>query len=220
MQVYPQEKYRRGFTLLEMLLVLGLIVVLLGLSVPGMGRMYARNQLKSTAQEFQGVLYQTRLQAMKTGKAIVFRYRYDSSVYEILPKDVFDQRQKSIEGVGAVSAGPELLEAKPAAENIQASGLYERMLPHQIVFGKELSAPETPPAAPSEFSTDFDDQFTSLTAEQNTENIFNSDWSKPVLFFPNGRTSQSVFELHTAGRYPYQLRLILRGLTGTAAIEN
>lgn len=213
---------RRAFTLLELMLVLGLIVVLVGLGIPGMRRIYVQNQLKSTTQEFQGVLYKTRLEAMKTGKPLVFRYRGGSSVFEVVPKDVFEQRKKSQEGIGAVSYGPELLNDAPLPET--ASGIYERMLPHQIVFGfpPEVLQPSAMPAdvfASTEMNPDASlaEEWTSDSGSIKAES---DGWSEPVLFFPNGRTSQAVLELQTTGSYNYRRQLTLRGLTGTAVIAD
>jgi type II secretory pathway pseudopilin PulG len=209
---------KNGFTLLELLIVLGVVIVLLGLGGSEMFRMYARNQLKSTTQNLQNILYRTRLDAMKSGKAIVFRYQYGSSLFEILPKEVFEQREKNREGLGVIAVGPELLTelVKPlesiTPEQKTPTAAYQRTLPPPIIFGKKppQNSVETlfeiPLATPSEMSVEL---------AESDEN-----WSPPILFFPNGRTSQTILTLQTTGRYSFRQELILRGLTGTTKIGN
>ncbi|MDR2754460.1 MAG: hypothetical protein LBC20_02025 [Planctomycetaceae bacterium] len=210
--------YRRtGFTLLELLIVLGLIVALFGLGFSGIRRLHAQNQLKSTTQYLQNILHKTRLDAIKTGKAIVFRYQYDSPVFEILPKDLFDQREQNREGSQAIAVGSELLqEPSPVSSPVSTepillesenttdfSRIYQKMLPNSIVFGSkqpEMAATINENGQlPQPISVDY--------------------WSSPILFFPNGRTSQVTLTLRTTSRYRFQQELTLRSLTGTAKIN-
>ncbi|MGL6226040.1 MAG: pilus assembly FimT family protein [Thermoguttaceae bacterium] len=87
---------RKGFTLLELIIVLALLVVLFGLSISPIQRMYVRSQLGSTARALQGELYETRLSAMKEGVPYVFRYQGGTPYYEILPKTVWDARNSTL----------------------------------------------------------------------------------------------------------------------------
>ncbi|MDR0611012.1 MAG: prepilin-type N-terminal cleavage/methylation domain-containing protein [Planctomycetaceae bacterium] len=216
---------RTGFTLLELLIVLGLIVAIFSLGFSGIRRLYVRNQLKSTTQHLQNILYKTRLESVKTGKAFVFRYQYDSPVFEILPKDLFDQREQNREDSPAIAIGAELLllqksssaspESMSPEQNLDSletttltsdknSDIYRQMLPNSIVFGSKQ--PDT-----------------ALTANESgllPQQIPSENWSAPILFFPNGRTSQTTLILRTTSRYRFQQELTLRGLTGTTKINS
>jgi len=199
----------RAFTLLELLIVLGLITAVLGLGMPALQRMYVRSSLRAAAQQVQAEMYHTRLDAMKAGKAYVFRYRCGTSEYEIIPKDVFDNREKNKIGLGASAVGSFLTDGEeesrvgenraggssidnvadegmilPYETDIQASP-YQKILPNGMIFGA---------ANPSLIG----------------------NWSAPVLFYPNGRTSQTVLYLQSTGRYEFRQEIVLRGLTGTA----
>ncbi|MDR3198489.1 MAG: hypothetical protein LBU34_11535 [Planctomycetaceae bacterium] len=218
------NNYRRtGLTLLELLIVLGLIVVIFSLGFSGFRRLHAQNQLKSTTQYLQNILYKTRLEAIKTGKAVVFRYQYDSPVFEILPKDLFDQREQSRENSHAIAVGSELLQESPSAsaestllglENTaDFDRIYQKVLPNSIVFG--YKQPETAAIA----NINGANENGVNENGQLPQPISVDHWSSPILFFPNGRTSQTTLVLRTTNRYHFQQELTLRGLTGTAKIN-
>lgn len=76
---------RTAFTLLELLLVLGIIMVITGIGVAGYQRQYARSQFKNGVIQMQVDLSCARVLAMQTGCAYVFRYVPGSGVYEIAP---------------------------------------------------------------------------------------------------------------------------------------
>lgn len=172
---------KNAFTLLELLIVLGILAILFGLGLPSMHRMYVHGQLTSTSQEIRGELYRARLDAMKTGKAYVFRYLHGTGTFEAMPRDLFDRRERDRTGAGATAVGGEPFDM----ESAPTPGVHAKTLPEGIVFGEVDTAP---------------------------------GWSTPILFFPNGRTSQASLVLRTTGRTAYRQELILRGLTGTARV--
>ena len=194
-----------AYTLLELLVVLGLIVLILSIGFPAVQRMFVHGELKAGVRQLQSELYRTRLEAMKSGKPYVFRFQVGTANFEILPKAIFDQLQQEQTGLGATSVGSELLdggndpvfgdsfstESLPPTEMVVATSsgdMYRKTLNGKIVFGFSSAG-----AAPG--------------------------WSTPVLFYPNGRTSQTSFVLQTTGFHHFRQELNLRGLTGTASIE-
>ena len=192
-----------GYTLLELLVVLGLIVLILSIGFPAVHRMFVHGELKAGVRQLQGELYRTRLEAMKSGNPYVFRCEIGTANFEIVPKAIFDQLQQDQTGLGARSLGPELFgdgdntvfddsfAAEPPSEMLIATSsgdMYRKTLNGNIIFG-----PSSVGAAPG--------------------------WSVPVLFYPNGRTSQTSFVLLTTRFYQFRQELNLRGLTGTASIE-
>lgn len=239
------EHRRRGVTLLELLIVCALIVALMGIGFPSIMRMNARRQLKGAVQDLQAELYRTRLEAMRAGKAYVFRYRYDSPVYEILPKDAFDARTKNREGLGAFAVGAELLEAEATGGDASPQPddlLYQRFLPGDLVFERKIKEREQ--KEPEYFrsqssSSEFEpiDAVVSpdlLNGESDFAELAGGDfgpdslsgpfrdegWSPPILFFPNGRTSSASLAVRTTHRYEFRQEVALRGLTGTARIDD
>ncbi|GHT35941.1 hypothetical protein FACS189427_06470 [Planctomycetales bacterium] len=216
----------RAFTLLELLIVLGLIVAVLGLGMPAFQRLYVRSSLRAAAQQVQAEMYHTRLDAMKAGKAYVFRYCCGTSEYEILPKDVFDNREKNKIGLGASAVGSFLTDDRAGNSTISDG-----------IASDEIAAVSTYPenSGITEFGTDGGMSSLDKTADvsgmpyQKTlpkGMIFGVSnpalvgaWSVPVLFYPNGRTSQAELSLQSTGRYEFRQDIVLRGLTGTARFK-
>ncbi len=198
-------KHSRAFTLLELLVVLGLIVLIFSIGFPSVHRMFVHGELKAGVRQLQGELYRTRLEAMKSGKPFVFRCEFGTANFEVVPKSIFDNLQQNQTGLGAVAVGPELLEtgtnsgfddpfttesSAPNQPTVSTScgDLYRKTLNGSVVFGFPLGV-----GAPG--------------------------WSPPIFFYPNGRTSETTFVLRTVGQYDFRQELRLRGLTGTASVE-
>ena len=196
---------RAAFTLLELLVVLGLIVLMVGIGFPVVYRMLAQGELKAGIRQLQSELYRTRLEAMKSGKPYVFLFEVGTSNFEIIPKTIFDKQQQERIGLGVTAVGPEPFgnattdsvfgdpfatePATPEAIITTSSGIiYRKTLNGSVVFG--------------------------LSSSGNT-----AGWSAPILFYPNGRTSQTSIVLLTTGFHRFQQELHLRGLTGTASVD-
>jgi len=195
-----------AYTLIELLIVLGLIVLIFSIGFPSVHRMFVHGELKAGARQLQGELYRTRLEAMKSGKPYVFRFEVGTSNFEIVPKAIFDNLQQEQTGLGATALGSEMFDGggndsvfddsfaadqSPPSEMVIATSsgdIYRKALNGNVVFGPSASG-------------------TAL------------GWSMPILFYPNGRTSQTSFVLLTTGGYSFRQELNLRGLTGTASVE-
>ena len=74
-----------GFTLLEMLVVLGIVTLLVGLSWPRLMSPWGRTKLTDAAGKVRVALDKARVEAMRTGQPQRFRYRPGGNQYEIRP---------------------------------------------------------------------------------------------------------------------------------------
>ena len=230
-------KFRTGFTLLELLIVMSLILVIMASTAPWILRVRARSELKSTAQNFQGELYATRLNAMKSAEAYVFRFQSESGVYEIMPKSVYDAAYApsqimtpndpdATRSVGtdlsSLTSGSQTTGQTQNKEGVPLDYiLYRKSLPHHYVFGKVVPKANTESDlqnfdndATRSAGTDFTMPLDTLNMQAAPQTV----WSEPVFFFPNGRTSNGSLEIHTTGSYRFWVELTLRGLTGTARV--
>ncbi|MDR3111261.1 MAG: hypothetical protein LBU65_16455 [Planctomycetaceae bacterium] len=213
---------RCAFSLFELLVVLGLLVLIAGLGYPSMRRTVARGRLDSAIQELQAELGRTRLTAMKDGLPYVVRYQHGTNVYEIMPKEIFDNQPKE---VGATALGtdsllelpteiptvepatsPPTTDAQTVTQAPIAGGtFYRKMLPNTVIF------PSLPPAA----NPNIGDAI-ALGTEQT--NIPTNVWSELILFYPNGRITETTVTLQTNDSYRYTSTIKIRGLTGTITI--
>jgi len=220
--------FKSAFTLLELLIAMTLILVIVALSVPWLQRVRVRNELRSTAQSLQGELHTTRLTAMKSGEAYLFRYQSQTGVYEILPKKVYDALNldplasdspdfQYTRSVGSpLNQGSSTRGVQRNMDNDQIPTLaYRKSLPNRFTFGM------VKPAWDSTLDSDFTRSVGTPLGSSLTPNLSEPAlpiWSKPIFFFPNGRTSNGSLEIYTVGNYRFQIDLTLRGLTGTARL--
>jgi len=89
---------RTAFTLLELLLVLAIIATICGLGITSYQRQYARARFKSGIVKIQVDLHKTRLLAMQSGDAYLFRYVPGTNVYEIAPLNTLQEVLYRIHG--------------------------------------------------------------------------------------------------------------------------
>ena len=82
---------RPSFTLLELLLVLALISLLFGLGIAGYQRQHDRAEFTSGVVGIQIDLNRTRLLAMRTGQAYLFRFIPGTGIYEIAPLETLQE---------------------------------------------------------------------------------------------------------------------------------
>ena len=73
----------RGFTLLELLLVLGILVTLSLFAGPRVGRRLEHAELKAEAERLQTAMSHLRLRAIQTGQSHLFRYLPGAADYQM-----------------------------------------------------------------------------------------------------------------------------------------
>jgi len=65
---------RRGFTLIELMVVVVIITLMAGIALPGVSRRLKSYRAKSTAEEIAAIYRNARLRAMGRGGAVLVRY--------------------------------------------------------------------------------------------------------------------------------------------------
>ncbi len=76
---------RRGFTLLELMLVLGVIVAVLAMAAPMLHRSFSYQTLKSGADQVRAAFTDARAKSIKTGNVYAFLYSPKTDIYTIAP---------------------------------------------------------------------------------------------------------------------------------------
>jgi type IV fimbrial biogenesis protein FimT len=70
----PGRRPCRGLTLIELMMVLGVIAVLAALSLPSFGAQISRQRLKAAAETLAGDLAEARFEAARRGSALYLHY--------------------------------------------------------------------------------------------------------------------------------------------------
>ncbi|QDU89983.1 hypothetical protein Pla175_33820 [Pirellulimonas nuda] len=111
------RRYRRqtphGFTLVEVLLVLALMVVVAALAAPAMSGAFGRGQLRQAAQKLCTVWSQARLDAMSTGTPREFRCELGTGTFSI--------------ATGSVVADPTADPAVGSSQGVE-SAVFQRLV--------------------------------------------------------------------------------------------
>lgn len=195
---------RRGYTLLEMIIVLAILAFMVGLSWPAVQKMARRSRASNAAKQVRNALVEARLLAIETGTIQVFRFQPGAGRFEVAPKQEEDSGPAVLRSAldqraeGAASAQSAPLAADPEA--------HARYLPGGLVFaGQEVA--EEPGAAEGE---------TGLAGISTAQLAQRQAWSDPIVFYPNGRTSNARIRL--TDRAHYFIEVSLRGLTGAVRI--
>ena len=193
---------RSAMTLVELLLVLALLVVVGSLAAPLYEGSFSSIRLRRGTYQVLASWSEARTHAIEAGKIYQFRFEPEGSKYRVDPwagglelESPEDERFETSRN----TTEDQTLENQTLEEREFANWKLEESLPEEIVFSSAESVTE--------------DQLeqrtvTRLDQESNTE------WSSPILFYPDGSTSDASL-LIKSGKELYR-RATLRALTGVA----
>lgn len=185
---------RRGLTLLEILLVVGVLVMVASLASPSLLKMMESQKLRKSADLLRAEMARTRLRAMKSGRIQMFRYQVGGSGYVSQPWFAADD---------SVEASDQQQEFGRILQTSQQEVLYDDTpteLPEGIRFlgGQTLQ----------------DQRSASIDEELAQELSRQEEWSPPILFYPDGSTSNAIVMVMNGRNQTIEVSL--RGITGMA----
>jgi prepilin-type N-terminal cleavage/methylation domain-containing protein len=190
---------RGGFTLVEVMLVLVLMVVIAAMAWPAIQRPFANRRLNVAADVVRSELSQARVDAMRSGHTFTFRYAPESDRFcKALDNDSLGGDLTDIE---AEITGSSDEEGLGSMDDVPTQPV-EKMLPEGVRF----VATENP--AEGAAASDTPESQADLT----------DGWSEPIFFYPDGTTSDARLTL--ANERGCAVELILRGVTGTIAVSD
>jgi prepilin-type N-terminal cleavage/methylation domain-containing protein len=175
---------RRGLTLIELILVLALLVAISAISLPLMQNQFSWAALHGAGDLLRGAWAQARFAAMQSGQTQVFRFEPNGSRFQIVALNALDSPANN-------ELEPEDPESR--SDSPEFVRLSQNRLPEDITFfGGNISSSAQLMA----------------TLPGATEGV----WSQPILFYPDGTTSDASLLL--ANEKQVAIRVTLRGLTG------
>ncbi len=186
----------RGYTLMEMLLVLALLVVIAALSAPALRGVMQRATLTAAGDTVRVEFARAHVKAMKTGRIQVFRFEQGGRRYRVQPFVAGDDELETNLPDSTATEGL-ALEVNTSGGTAADVG-EEKELPEGTTFAAGDAAEESRGLA-----------VTDAVAGEG-------EWSRPILFYPDGSSSDAFIVL--ADELERGLRIDLSGLTGTAKV--
>jgi prepilin-type N-terminal cleavage/methylation domain-containing protein len=176
----------RGFTLVEVVLVLSLLVVIAAVSIPFLNGSFSRAHLNSASDILRDAWSRGRLSAMQSGQIQAFRFEPKGTHFQLVSLDKLslpESNEPPFEDPDAEHEATDILRLSPSR------------LPDNVIFAAGDVAASSQVAA-------------TLGALQV------GTWSAPILFNPDGTTSDASLLLQNDRGQT--IRVTLRGLTGIA----
>jgi prepilin-type N-terminal cleavage/methylation domain-containing protein len=190
---------RRGFSLLELLLVLCLIVVIYSLATPALRRPLATQGLRKAADTVRSEWAATRSRAMRSGCIHVFEFKIGTNQYRIrpwiAPEDMVEANNATMYGIPSTQSGS--------------------VAPSRLVRNEQSQLPEDILLAGSEVD---DKRWVMMSESQLAMNEMDESWSSPIFFYPDGTTS--LARVLISNQYNDMVAVRLRGLTGKSRTED
>ena len=217
---HPAGTIRRsaagGFTLLEVLLVLGILVLLAAVAWPSLSRPLAATRLREGARGVCNEIARARLRAIETGNVLVLRCELGSRRYEIVTRAAAleggDARQTDDQSFDTMSAQDGVSRTWPASAFVPVrselpAGIRfirtSRLETDPSLVGESLAEDEV---APVDDDLDFDSMSGGTVG----------DGGPAVYLYPDGTARDATIRLaNDAGA---SIEITLRGITGTTRL--
>ena len=189
--------FRRGFTLIEIMLVLAIIVVIAAFATPALRSVMQDAALKNAADTVRIHWTKAHVKAMKTGRIQVFRFEMNGTKFTVQPWAAADDELEAAPAVQGFGAAEEEVASPKLDESTAVT------LPEGTLFVAGAAALEG--------------RAQSIEKDIKDANKFEADWSQPILFYPDGNSSDA-WVIITGEREGVAIRVELRGMTGSATI--
>ena len=191
MKRQPARIARRGFTLLEILLVLAILATITAITWPSVTRMFEDYELKEATGEVREQLAATKLHSLDAGVTWQFRFEPGGRRFLVAPYE----REA-------------VIDEDEAADSLATSPRYSGRLPQDLQFQAASESSIGSEYVPAELLFGMKDQ----------KQLAETRWSPPQLFFSDGSAGELVFDIVDQRRHA--IRLSVRGLTGAVTISS
>ncbi|MFV1966642.1 MAG: Tfp pilus assembly protein FimT/FimU [Pirellulaceae bacterium] len=225
-----RNRVRSAYTLNEMLIVVALIGAFTAMAFPALRKPLAKHQLRAAAKQLRAELARTRLEAIESGETLQFRFVPGGNSYRVERPDAAQREERAEDDDSSMFGGLDdsfrtsqdqvgsLIETE-ASNAAEAEENEPEELPEDIRFAV---SEQTEGLEDAELGVDEASTASNLLERSEDSDDLDllefEDWSEPIVFYPNGRTSNAVVQL--VGDRDYRVRLTLRGVTGTIFVSH
>lgn len=185
------QRHRFGFSLLELLVVVAILVLLASLITPSVMRQVQENQVASGAESVREVVSRCRTLALDAGIDYQFRYEPNGRQFVVLPTELEPDEANASAGETEV------------ATYLRLAGELDEDLRLQATDDGEAGSESLE-------ARWFGDLSNSLLLSQAT-------WSAPIIFRFDGSADDGAFQVTTDERLTADLSV--RGLTGGVSVS-
>lgn len=168
---------RTGFSLIEIIIVVALMVTVAALAVPAMSDFFGSQKLAKAADKVRTEMGRARVSAIRTGDIYAFYFAPEMTSYTVAPfNESFQERINPQERRGQDERGSDF-------------NFYEERLPRGITF----AAADSPSDA--------------RVAQAMVENDVNLSTMRPILFYPDGTSQNATIILRNDRQELYKVTL-------------
>ena len=171
------ERRRFGYTLIEIMLVLSVLVATMAIVWPPLNRMYRDYTLDEAVSNVQTCLGQARYYALDESITYQFRYEPDGENYLVIPYEM------ELAGDDDSSAGTQFK--------------YANKLKEGMAFKLPQDASKESESIDAEF----------LAGLPNSHDLESVAWSRPILFYADGTAEDSKFVVEDSQQQSIQFVL-------------
>jgi Tfp pilus assembly protein FimT len=192
----PRRRAVSGMSLLELLLVVGLLATVAAISWPALRRPMNRSFVQTAAQDLQRDLLAARFEAMDRGSVRVFQFQPGTTQYWIGEKIQDDPREEETSLDTQTSSTDSISRATDDTESTVQN----------LPDGTYFQSPEMPRTKGADAANDLPSAKTTESASQEGR------WSKPVRFYPSGRMDSAKLVIESDDGYV--ITIDIQGLAG------
>jgi Tfp pilus assembly protein FimT len=217
---------RSGFTIIEVLLTLCLLVIISSMAWPQLEKTFSGQRLRKAADIVRTQWTKARVDAMRAGNIRVFRYEIGGNRYRVdmLSTDPVSMLTGTTLDPDANDSAQSLnnptftnpTASRPTGGSLDAtSTVFKQVLPKDVIFVSSQTGQDPTTAAAGGATPGADPSSVDPTVANNVPAV-GTGWSEPIFFYPDGTTSDTrLFLQNKQGR---TVELMLRGVTGIVKI--
>ena len=189
----PRRRAVSGMSLLELLLVVGLLATVVAISWPALRRPMNRSFVQTAAQDLQRALLAARFEAMDRSSVRVFQFQPGSTQYWIGEQAQDELRE-------------EVASANGSSNSMSRATDEKEFVAQHLPDGTFFQSPGTARRDNADDTQESPSAETIETASQEDR------WSKPVRFYPSGRMDSATLVIESEDGYVITIEM--QGLAG------